>query len=87
LTKKLDIMNSIEPGKWAIVGGKVQRIKEFVPEPLVVEKEEKEELKEKLTQGEKDLLGVPNDITKEEADKADKDWEKKKLKKKKGGKK
>ena len=46
--KKLDVMNSIEPGRWAIVNGKVQRIEEFVPEPLVVEKEEKEELKEKL---------------------------------------
>ncbi len=33
---------------------------------------------EEETQGAKDLKGVPNDITKEEADKADKEWEEKK---------
>jgi len=44
--KKLDIMNNIEPGRWAVVGDKVQRIEEFVKEPLVVEKEEKEKVEE-----------------------------------------
>ena len=44
--KKLDVMNSIEPGRWAIVDGKVQRIEEFVKEPLVVEEEEKEKVEE-----------------------------------------
>ena len=82
--KKLDIMNSIEPGKWVIVNGKVQRIEEFVPEPLVIEKEEKEKVEEIVKKGAKaevDGKELRYDETEEE-------WkEEKKSKKKKGGKK
>ena len=44
--KKLDIMNRKEPGKWIIQGGKVQRIEEFIPTALIVEKEENEKVEE-----------------------------------------
>jgi len=48
MTKKFDIMDSIEPGKWAIVGDKVQKIQEAIPTALVVEKEEKKKVEELL---------------------------------------
>ncbi len=44
--KKLDIMNEREPGKWKVRDGKVQRIEEFIPTALVVEKEEKKKVEE-----------------------------------------
>ncbi len=50
--KKLDIMRKLQPGKWVIRDGKVQRIEEFIPTAVVVEKEEKLEVKEKLEEDE-----------------------------------
>jgi len=44
---KLDIMRKTGQN-WAIVDGKVKRIEEVVPEPLVVEKEEKKKVEEIL---------------------------------------
>jgi len=35
--KKLDIMNAKEPGKWAIIGGKIQRIEEIIPTEVKIE--------------------------------------------------
>ena len=49
---KLDIMKNTGQN-WAIVGGKVQRIEEFVPEPLVIEEEEKKKVEEIVKKGAK----------------------------------
>ncbi len=53
MTKKLDIMNNKDPGKWILQGEKVQKVEEFIPTAIVVEKEEKLEVKEKVEEVEK----------------------------------
>ena len=52
--KKIDIMNNIHPAKpgtpceWQIIDGKVTRGESFIPEALVVEKDEKKKVDEAL---------------------------------------
>lgn len=46
--KKLDIMKQRKGEDWIIIDGKVQRVKEFVPTALVIEKEEKKIVEEKI---------------------------------------
>ena len=53
--RKLDIMNRHEPGKWVIRDGKIQRIEEFIPPAITVEKEEKKEVKEKVEEVEEEV--------------------------------
>ena len=46
-------MNNKDPGKWILQGEKVQKVEEFIPTAIVVEKEEKLEVKEKVEEVEK----------------------------------
>jgi len=55
--KKLDIMKKVNEN-WAIVGGKVQKIEEFVKNLIVIEAEEKEKVKEVIEEATKHIKGV-----------------------------